>query len=57
MARGVEDTTTARGLGAAEAPSGVQGQRPGGGPRGQSPREQNRFGVFTLAETAFPESN
>ena len=37
MALGVGDTPEARGLGAAEAPSGVQGQRPIGGPGGKAP--------------------
>ena len=57
MALGVGGTLEVRGLGAAEAPSRVQGQHPVGGPGGQSPREQNGFGVFTLAKTSFPESS
>ena len=36
MALGVGDTPEARGLGATEAPSGVQGQRPVGGPGGEA---------------------
>ena len=58
MALSVRDTPEARGLGAAEAPSRVQGQRPVWGPGGEAcPREQNGFGVFTLAKTVFPESS
>ena len=42
MALGVGDTPTGKGS---------------GGRLGSAPLEQNGFGVFTLAETAFPESN
>ena len=37
MALGVGDTLEARGLGAAKAPSGVQGQHPIGGLGGEAP--------------------
>ena len=45
---GPEAPQEARGLGAAWAPSGVQGQRP---------IKQNGFEVFALAEIGSPESN
>ena len=40
MALGVGDTSEARGLGAAKAPSGVRGQHPVGGPGGKAPRSK-----------------
>ena len=42
---GQRPLTQARGLGAADAPSGVQGAEPRWGSRGRSPREQNEFNV------------
>lgn len=53
---GPEAPQRAGDLGAAQAPSGVQGQRPCWGPQGRSPQEQNGFEIFTLAEIASPQS-
>ena len=55
MARGV--TTTGGGSEGRRGPQQGTGAAACWGSRGRSPREQNAFGVFTLAETAFPESN
>ena len=57
MAPGVGDTSTGEGSGGRPGPQRGTGAEPRWGSRGRSPREQNGFGVFTLAKTAFPESN
>ena len=57
MELGVGDTPTGEGSGRRLGPQRGTGAAPRWGSRGRSPREQNGFGVFTLAKTAFPDSN
>ena len=57
MAPGVPDSSNGEGSGGRPGPHRGTGAVPCWGSRGRSPREQNGFGVFTLAKTAFPESN
>ena len=43
----------AGGLGAAQAPNGVQGQRPGGGPGGEAPGSSWVFRIFKAINAFF----